>query len=365
MSKSRKKSSLPPPAAIPSPGLPRRRFEAVVDARLIGGAEASPGSGTRADRYIAEVLGILSRSQLKARDALILVDGKTAKPSRLLTGGEGLVVEWVEEPSQDLVPEDIPLGVIYEDARVIVVDKVQGMVTHPGHGNRRGTLANALLGRLKAAGADAGSEMEGGGAPEIPRAGIVHRLDKDTSGLIIAAKDAEAQAFLAAQFKERLTRKEYLAITRGIPDPPEGRIENRLGRDPRERKRFAAVREGGKAALTDYRVIASYRGVTGGRSQSPGYALVSLRPRTGRTHQLRVHMAGLGTPILGDPIYGKKDPDFPEASLMLHAYRLRITLPGASSGAEGGEAGAKLFKAPIPERFRRLLAYLEKNLVKG
>ena len=129
----------------------------------------------------------------------------------------------------------------------------------------------------------------------------MHRLDKDTSGLIIAAKDLDAQVFLAEQFKERRARKEYLAITRGIPSPPSGRISNRLGRDRRDRKRFAEVAEGGKLAVTDYRVISSWNGAAKG---GDGYAFVSLRPKTGRTHQLRVHMAGRGTPILGDPIYG-------------------------------------------------------------
>lgn len=309
------------------------------------------GQAMRADRYIAEVLGLLSRSQLKARGGVIKVNGRLAKPSTPLKGGEALVLEWTEEASLDLVPEAIPLMVLYEDARVIVVDKAQGMVTHPGHGNRRATLANALLGRLAIA-SSAGGAQSPARAASVARAGIVHRLDKDTSGVIIAAKDAEAQAYLAAQFKDRTTKKEYLAITRGLPRQPRGRIENVLARDPRDRKRFAALsltapaalaggKTRGKAAVTDYRVL---------RTWGP-YALVSLRPRTGRTHQLRVHLAGLGCPILGDPIYGKPDPDLPGASLMLHAFRLRIGLPG--------EAEARLFRAPLPERFRRLMAHLE------
>jgi len=298
--------------------------------------------GLRADRYIADELGLLSRSQIKARGALLFVNGKPAKVSTLLKGGEALAVEWIEEASADLVPEDLPIELLYEDDRVVVVNKAQGMVTHPGHGNRRGTLANALLWRLApAAGPD--------GAASPARAGIVHRLDKDTSGVIIAAKDAEAQAFLASQFKERSTRKEYLAIARGQPPASEGRIENRLGRDRRDRKRFAIVgaaqdaAAGGRIAITDWKVLATY---------GP-FVLFSLRPRTGRTHQLRVHLASLGMPILGDPIYGRPDRDFPGASLMLHAYRLRILLPGH---AEPG-----LFKAPMPERFRRLIALLEKR----
>ncbi len=306
-----------------------------------GLADGESAEGQRVDRWLAETARVVTRSQLKARGAVILVNGREAKPSRLLKPGERVAVSWIEEPPEGLVPEDLPLSVLYEDERTIVVDKAQGMVTHPGHGNRRGTLANALLGRLAAAGRGGGPD-----APESFRGGVVHRLDKDTSGVIVAAKDPAAQAALAAQFKDRTTRKEYLAVTRGLPEPPEGRVENRLGRDPRERKRFAAVPEGGKAAVTDYRVLAVY-----GR-----YALVALRPKTGRTHQLRVHLAGLGAPILGDPIYGKRDPDFPAATLMLHAFRLRIRLPGKEEPS--------LFKAPLPSRFVALLAELERRFGK-
>jgi 23S rRNA pseudouridine1911/1915/1917 synthase len=332
-------------AATPPAGL-ARRYEGLVEFPAGAGGE-------RVDRYISERLGILSRSQIKARGAVIRLNGRAAKLSAVLKGGERLVVEWTDEPAPDLVPEDLPLEVIHEDDRVVVVNKAQGMVTHPGHGNRRGTLANALMGRLASA-ASSSSESPAqvtnpvqatnvSPAASFARAGIVHRLDKDTSGVIIAAKDAEAQAFLAAQFKDRSTRKEYLAVTRGVPAPAAGRIENRLGRDRRDRKRFSEVAEGGKLAVTDYRVVAVY---------GP-YALVALRPRTGRTHQLRVHLAGLGTPIVGDPIYGRPDRELPGATLMLHAFRLKIVLPG---GAE-----PSLFRAPPPHRMLRLLALLEQR----
>lgn len=328
----------------------RRRWEGRV-----GSLSGEAGSqGVRADRYVADELRLLTRSQIKARGALFFVNGKPAKVSALLKGGETLVVEWTEEASPDLVPEELPIELLYEDDKVVVVNKSQGMVTHPGHGNRRGTLANALLWRLVPAEDPAGAANPAcvtspARAASPARAGIVHRLDKDTSGVIIAAKDAETQAFLAAQFKDRSTKKEYLAIARGQPPALEGRIENRLGRDRRDRKRFAIVGKvddaaaGGRIAVTDWKVLAVY---------GP-FVLFSLRPRTGRTHQLRVHLASLGMPILGDPIYGKPDRDFPGASLMLHAYRLRIRLPG--------NAEPSLFKAPLPERFRRLLALLEKR----
>jgi 23S rRNA pseudouridine1911/1915/1917 synthase len=301
---------------------------------------------SRADVYIAEVVGVLSRSQLKARGAEIRVNGAIAKLSRPLRGGDRLDLAWTDQPHSGLQAEVLPITVIYEDERCIAIDKAQGMVVHPGAGNRSGTLANALLGRAERsprAGAAAGDPALPAPASRGPaeRGGIVHRLDKDTSGVIVAAKDLEAQVFLAAQFKDRLAKKEYMAVTRGVPNPSSGRIADRLGRDKRDRKRFSRVESGGKAALTDYRVIAAWGG---------SYALVSLRPKTGRTHQLRVHMSGLGAPILGDPIYGRRDPRFPAATLMLHARRLRISLPGG-----GGEVE---FAAPVPDRFREVVKAL-------
>jgi 23S rRNA pseudouridine1911/1915/1917 synthase len=312
-------------------------------------AVVGPGGASRADAYVADASGVLSRSQIKARGAVIRVNGAEAKFSRPLKEGDELEVLWTEEAASPELAEDIPLSILYEDDRVVVVDKAQGMVTHPGAGNRRGTLANALLflARREAAGPKAeGAAVSAVRAPA--RGGIVHRLDKDTSGVIIAAKDLEAQVFLADQFKERQARKEYLAIVRGAALPDSGRISDRLGRDRRDRKRFASVAEGGKAAVTEYKVLARWVGVSSGGAS---YALVSLRPRTGRTHQLRVHIAGLGAPIVGDPIYGRPDARFPEATLMLHAYKLRILLPGRSE--------ASLFKAPVPRRFKDLVRALD------
>ncbi|HUX38193.1 MAG TPA: RluA family pseudouridine synthase [Rectinemataceae bacterium] len=330
-----------------------RSYEALV----------GPGGARRADVYIAEYLKVATRSQLKARSALIEVDGKIAKPSRPLVEGERLLVSWTEEPSPSLVAEDIPLDILYEDDRVIVVNKAQGMVTHPGAGNRRGTLANAVLGRLAApAGPDAtghAANNEVGVATAALRGGIVHRLDKDTSGVIIVAKDAEAQSYLSSQFRDRTTRKEYLAVTTGIPRVGSGTVgggwnrrESRLGRDRRDRKRFAEVVEGGRLAVTDWRVLSTYG----------EYALVLLHPRTGRTHQLRVHLAALGSPILGDPIYGARSRRGGEgsaasqATLMLHAWKLAIRLPGHDE--------ASSFVAPIPRRFPLILHRLERRFGK-
>ncbi|GHU73924.1 ribosomal large subunit pseudouridine synthase D [Spirochaetia bacterium] len=289
----------------------------------------------RLDRYIAEELGLLSRSQIKSRSMEARLNGRAVKLSRVIKPGDSLELSWADPESTDLLPEDIPLKVIYQDSRVIVVDKAQGMVVHPGAGNRKGTLANALLFR-----------RQNGFAALGNRPGIVHRLDKDTSGVIIAVWDEAALVFLSDQFKRRLVRKTYAAIVRGVPREAAGRIETMISRDSRDRKRFAVSTSRGKNALTLYRVIRSWK----------GYALVLLRPRTGRTHQLRVHMLYIGHPIVGDPIYGIADPCFPHATLMLHAKSLSLILPGALSKAEGPAT----FKAPLPDRFHLMVERLNK-----
>jgi 23S rRNA pseudouridine1911/1915/1917 synthase len=308
--------------------------------------------GLRLDRYVAEYLGLLSRSQIKSRNMKAAVNGRAVKFSRLVKSGDRLELSWDAPEPMHLVPEDIPLDVMYEDRRTVVINKPQGMVVHPGAGNRRGTLANALLfRRLWREGADfhdAGCvprSISGTGEAALPpmcaagadlRPGIVHRLDKDTSGVIIAAWDNEALAFLADQFKNRRVKKRYLAIIPGNLKEGEGRIETLIARDSRDRKRFA-VSIRGRIAVTRYRVLRSWG----------THSLVLLGPKTGRTHQLRVHLRYLGHPILGDPVYGFPDPFFPDCGLMLHARSLSIILPGY------GEA--KTFTAPLPERFRRVI----------
>lgn len=298
-------------------------FEGVV-------GDAAP---IRLDRYVAETLGLLTRSQVKARGLRALVNGKARKVSRLVEPGDLLRLEWDDAAPSELEPEDLPLSVIYEDERVVVVDKAQGMVVHPGAGNPRGTLANALLHRRLARGA-AGSGL---------RPGIVHRLDKDTSGVMIAAYDDDALAFLSEQFKSRSTKKTYVALVKGRPPQDKGRIETLIARDPRDRKRFACSEKAGKHALTLYRVARSYE----------GYSLLLVRIKTGRTHQIRVHLRHLGCPIVGDPVYSRPDPRFPGATLMLHALRLGVRLPGAEAPS--------VFTAPLPDRFRVLLRRLARS----
>ncbi|MDR1445162.1 MAG: RluA family pseudouridine synthase [Treponema sp.] len=287
-------------------------------------------AGLRLDRYVSGCLGLLSRSQFKSRSMIAAVNGKQAKPSRIVKNGDHLDLSWREAEGPNLEAEDLPLNVIYEDPHVIVIDKAQGMVVHPGAGNHSGTLVNALLFRRAA-------------LPGDPlRPGIVHRLDKDTSGVMICAWDTEALAFLAAQFKAGTVRKRYAAILRGVPGEGSGRVKTLLCRDSRNRQRFA-VGEKGKEALSYFTVVRSWN----------THSLVLLRPRTGRTHQLRVHMAYLGHPIVGDPLYGSGDPLFPGAAMMLHAKNLGITLPG--------EQERRVFTSPLPDRFRSLIRTLEKK----
>ncbi|MCX7029757.1 MAG: RluA family pseudouridine synthase [Spirochaetes bacterium] len=286
-------------------------------------------AGMRLDRFVAERMGLFTRSQAKSRVAGLRVNGEPARPSRRLKLGDRVAVDYVDPPAEGLAAEEIPLAILFENDEVVVIDKPQGMVVHPGSGNRSGTLVNALLAHC------AGLSQAFGGFEARP--GIVHRLDKDTSGVIITAKNPAAHEHLARQFRDHRVRKLYLAVVRGIPRAGAGRVDGSIARSRADRKRFAPVTAGGRRAVTDWRVLRRY----------DGCSLVLLAPKTGRTHQLRVHLRLLGTPVLGDPLYGGKDARFPGATLMLHAWRLRIVLPGESQERE--------FRAPLPERFRSLL----------
>jgi len=295
--------------------------------------------GLRLDRYVAENLCLLSRSQIKARELGARVNGRQAKVSRPVKGGDLLELFWKEADPANLVPENIPLDIMYEDERAVVINKPQGMVVHPGAGNWRGTLANALYYRRLQSGGQHEGKIKAGGL----RPGIVHRLDKDTSGVMIAAYDDEALAFLAGQFKSGKAKKKYIAVVNGIPRERKGRVETFIARDPKNRKRFAVAGQG-RAALTFYTVLKTWQ----------RHSLILLRPRTGRTHQLRVHLRHLGHPIVGDPVYGFSDPMFPGASLMLHARSLAVSLPGECPVPEC------IFKAPLPQRFGEMIRRLDR-----
>jgi 23S rRNA pseudouridine1911/1915/1917 synthase len=301
--------------------------------------EQAADDGLRLDVFVAERLGLFTRSQARARIVEVTVNGAVARLARRVKTGDVVCVTWTDPPPPELQAEEMPLVILFENDDVVVLDKPQGLVVHPGSGNHAGTLVNGLLFRYSALGAAFGGED--------PRPGIVHRLDKDTSGVIIVARNPRAHEALAAQFRDRSVRKRYVAIVQGIPSPAEGRIDARLARDRRDRKKFRCVQTGGRTAVTRYRVLRTWG--TGRAAHS----LVLFSPRTGRTHQLRVHARAIGMPILGDPLYGARDPLFPEATLMLHAASLRITLPG--------ETEPRLFSARLPSRFRAVVKQLQSS----
>ena len=281
------------------------------------------GAGQRADRYVSARTGLPSRSQFQQRLARMTINGRDAKPSTRLGLGDRIEVALTPPPASTALPEPLPLEVLYEDADVVVLNKPCGMVVHPGSGNRGGTLVNGLLYRYR----DLSGQF-----PDSSRPGIVHRLDKDTSGVIIVARNAAAHVQLARQFAERQVGKIYYAWVAGCPAPAAGRIATHLRRDPRNPLRVRVSRDRGKVAVTHYRV----------RESHAGASLVALRPVTGRTHQLRVHLRWLGHPILGDPLYAGRARG-PAPRLLLHARRLSIRLPV--------DQQPRTFTAPWPPDF--------------
>lgn len=300
---------------------------------------------TRLDQYIASIPNGMNRSKLKSGCQELLLNGKNAKLSAKVKAGDKIDIIWEDNIPENINPQDIPLKLVYEDENVTVVNKVQGMVTHPAAGNWEGTLVNALLFHW---GQEAVPQTKDGGQNEIlktRRPGIVHRLDKDTSGLIITARNRDTEEWLCAQFKERHVQKEYICIVKGRPPASSGDIKTQIVRDMKNRQKFKAVTacEEGKFARSLYHCIACY---------GP-YSIIRVRIKTGRTHQIRVHMKYIGCPILGDPIYGKPDDLFPKATLMLHSRHMIIkTAPGKKY---------KRFRAQIPQRFMETVRILKEK----
>ena len=288
----------------------------------------------RLDKFLVGQLQEFSRSRIQGliANGFVDVNGRAArKAGQTLERGFSVTVRVPPPVPTDLVAEDIPLDIVFENEDLIVVNKPAGMVVHPAAGHSSGTLVNAMLGY--------DPDIEGIGGEERP--GVVHRLDKETSGLILLAKNERAHRWLQDQFRLRKVEKTYLALVDGKPPTPSGRVEAHIGRDPSHRKRMAIVSESrGREAISEYKTVESFR----------VHTLLEFHPLTGRTHQIRLHCAFLGCPIVGDGIYGKKKPSLDIDRHFLHAYRLKITLPG--------EKETRLFEAPLPEDLERVLAAL-------
>lgn len=322
----------------------------------------------RLDKFIASLPNGMNRSKLKSGVTEILINGKKVKLSAKVQASDQIDIQWEDNIPDDIEPENLPLDIIYEDENVTVVNKKQGMVTHPACGNWNGTLVNALLYHW---GRKSVSQLKEGSASEIlerRRPGIVHRLDKETSGIIITAKNRDSEEFLQKQFKEKSLQKEYILICTGRPPKRTGDIRTQIIRDPKNRHRFKAVddTQQGKFARTIYHCIACYG----------NYSLMRVRIKTGRTHQIRVHMKYLGCPILGDSIYNKPDKNFPNATLMLHSVQLKIRLPhflntetnNQSDFAHYAETskgdGFTIFRTKTPQRFIEIEKKLKKMFPK-
>lgn len=304
--------------------------------------------GLRLDVCLTQRDGSLSRSQAKRliEDGSVLIDGKPARASHRLKSGESVLVRKPPPAPSGIVPEEIPLDILYEDDAILVVDKPAGMVVHPAAGNPRGTLVNALqfhCGSLSAVGG-------------VMRPGIVHRLDKGTSGLMVVAKSDEAHQRLSEQFKKRQVSKLYTALVHGSPKQDEGAVDAAVGRHPVERKKMSTASRRGKPALTRWRVLERYGAFT----------LLEARIETGRTHQIRVHLGSLGHPVAGDSVYGGAkrviEPPALRAVLKklarqaLHASRLSFRHP--VTGRE------MTFESPLPEDMAEVIRFLRERAAK-
>lgn len=290
--------------------------------------------GARLDVAISTMLPAISRTRAQSliRDGHVRVNSMAAmRPGVRLAAGDRVEVRLPPLTPSTLQPESIPLDVVFENADVLVVNKPAGMVVHPAAGHATGTLVHAALAHAP--------DLQGIGGEVRP--GVVHRLDRDTSGLILLAKNDDAYHALQQQFKSRTISKTYLAIAEGHPPTKTGKVEAAIGRDPKNRKRMAVVPDSkGRSAVTSYRVREAFQDA----------CLLEVHPETGRTHQIRVHLAFLGCPVAGDRVYGRRRLVVQATRQMLHAWRLRLVLPGESKPRE--------FEAAVPTDFEVVLAAL-------
>jgi len=312
------------------------------------------GHSERIDLYLSEVEHIATRAQVQRllKAGHILVDGKTVKPSHHTLQGEHVTITIPDPEPSRMAPEEIPLDIVYEDRSLLVVNKAAGMVVHPGSGVRSGTLANALLAHCK--------DLSGIGG--VLRPGIVHRLDKDTTGLLLVAKDDATHLALSEDLKGRRIRREYLAVVWGIPREA-GRIETRIGRSRADRKKMAVLEADGRKAITSFKVKETFEFA----------ALLGVTLQTGRTHQIRVHLSHIGHPVFGDPTYGGRRRKYGSLSKTrmeaarrylelidrqaLHAKSLTFTHPGTGSEIT--------LEAPLPRDMETLIDALREGSLEG
>lgn len=288
----------------------------------------------RLDKFLVGQLQEFSRSRIQGliADGFVDVDGRAArKAGQPLESGSTVTVRIPPTAPTALTPENIPLDILFENDDLLVVNKPAGMVVHPAAGHSSGTLVNAVLGY--------DPDLEGIGGEERP--GVVHRLDKETSGLILLAKNERAHRWLQDQFRLRKVDKTYLALVDGKPPTPIGRVEAHIGRDPKDRKRMAIVSgKKGREAISEYKTLEEF----------DEHTLLEFHPLTGRTHQIRLHCAFLKCPIVGDRVYGRKNPSVEIGRHFLHAYRLNVVLPN--------EKEARHFEAPLPDELDSVLENL-------
>ncbi len=298
--------------------------------------------GERLDRFLAQQLADASRGEVQRwiKEERATVNGRPVKASHKLAAGDAVTLLRPPRIEARIEPEQVKLALVYEDADLLVVDKPAGMVVHPAPGHLRGTLVNALLGR------EPGLAQVGG--PE--RAGVVHRLDRETSGLLLVARNDAAFAKLQRQFKTRRVEKTYLALVEGVPDAASGRIEAPIARDPAHRQRMAVLSEnrGGRRAVTGFRVLESY--VSAMSQQRHEFSLLEVDLFTGRTHQIRVHMAFIKHPVVGDRIYGRRKQRIPCPRQFLHAHRLVFSQPTTGQRIE--------VESPLPVDLQAVLDQL-------
>jgi 23S rRNA pseudouridine1911/1915/1917 synthase len=308
-------------------------------------------SGVRLDKALAEAFPALSRARLQA----LLADGAVTRDGQVVSSGSAKAQPGLYAVALPPVapatpqPESLPLTVLFEDADLIVIDKAPGMAAHPAPGCETGTLVNALL-------AHCGDSLSGIGG--VARPGIVHRLDKDTSGVMVAAKSDRAHVGLSALFAAHDIERTYVALTRGAPTPEKGRIQTQIGRSSGDRKKMAVLRSGGREAITDY-VVQQTFGRPAKASNAPLAARVACTLHTGRTHQIRVHLASRGAPLLGDPVYGSGSPSAPVRAAVEAAGLKRQALHAAVLGFVHPVTGQALrFETAPPEDMQRLEALL-------